>query len=62
MIIRSSQSRVVIDNRDDGVVQADGVGVLLLDAGVAVQPAEDLLVPDQAVFLVDDPVWIVVRK
>lgn len=56
--IRSiNESRVVINNLDDGVIQADGIGVFLLDAGVAVQPAENLLVPDETVFLADDPVF-----
>lgn len=52
-----NESRVVINNLDDGVIQADGIGVLLLDAGVAVQPAENLLVPDETVLLADDPIF-----
>jgi hypothetical protein len=46
---------VIVHNRDNGVLQTDRVGVTLLYAGVLVNPAEDLLVPHEAVLGFDDP-------
>lgn len=46
---------VIVNYRDHGVIQADGVGVALLDTGVLVNPAEHLLVPHQTVLLLGHP-------
>ena len=47
-------NRVNVDNRDNGILEAD-----FANTGVLVDPAEDLLLPDEAVLRRGDPAEVV---
>lgn len=47
---QSPNSRIIINNRIHRIIQANRISITGLNTRVPVQPAQDLLVPDEAVF------------
>ena len=50
-----SRRRVDINNRHNRILKTDGILVLLANARILVQPAEDLLMPHETVLVANDP-------
>lgn len=55
-------SGVVVHHRHNCIIQTHGIGVAGPDTRVLVDPSKDLLMPNQAVFLVCDPIQRLVLK
>ena len=50
-----NQSRIIINNRDSGIIQTNRMRILSSHSGVSIQPAQNLLMPDEAVLGILNP-------
>jgi len=55
-------SRIVIHHRYSCIIQTHGIGVTGPDTRILIDPTQDLLVPNQAVFLICNPIQKLVLK
>lgn len=49
MTLTPNQSRIIINNRHSGIIQTNRMRILSSHPGVSIQPAQNLLMPYEAV-------------